>query len=102
MSVPRDLHSWALLQNPLRVIAIGGIDNYNQDHRTTEIFDIATETWSPGPDLPGSKVFYGTDIVYYEDSFLLVGGCGDRENYQSIKYQNVYYFDSANMSWVER
>ena len=98
MRSPRDLHTCALLQNPTRVMAIGGIIPEVIDYKTTEIFDVETESWSEGPDLPSGMSNYGAQVIPYLDSFLLVGGCGREDG----KNFDTFQLDLQEMAWIER
>ena len=96
MSVGRDLHACALLQNPAGVIALGGMDYQRTEHKTSEIFDLRTESWSQGPDMPNGTELFGMQAVEYQDTFLMLGGCPDTGS------RNVYQFDRDSLEWITR
>ena len=96
MAVPRDLHSCALLTDTNSVIAMGG--HINKDLSSSEIFDLGTETWSTGPELPGGSIFAGSQAVPYMGSVLLFGGA--RKN--DIRDQEFHQLDLMSMEWVKR
>ena len=54
-----------------RVVAAGGNDGENV-LSTTEIYDLATDSWSKGTPLP--LALYGAAVVPFETTFLVVGG----------------------------
>ena len=56
---------------------------------STEIFDIATNSWWYGPDLP--HAVHGASSVQYEDTFILLGGELDHE---------ILKFDNLNYVWI--
>ena len=54
-----------------KVVAAGGFDG-SERLSTTEIYDIATDSWSKGTPLPLALTLAG--IVTYKMTFLVVGG----------------------------
>ncbi len=54
---------------------------------TTEILDLATLTWRPGPDLP--KPVYHAASFQYGDTFGLAGG--STHNYHLGAYYDTVY-----------
>ena len=79
-------------------MAIGGIIPEVIDYKTTEVFDVETESWSVGPDLPSRMSNYGAQVIPYLDSFLLVGGCGREDG----KNFDTFQLDLQEMAWIER
>ena len=99
MKYDRYAHSCGVIQNPLRVVVVGGFSHTNSriDYtRTTEIFEVDAESWSEGPSTPDGNVMVGSQAVQYKDTFLQVGGRITGETYR------IYQFDSANLDWVRR
>ena len=59
-----------------RVLAAGGEDPTGSDYlaySTTEIFDPATNSWSPGPDLAEPHAYHSA-ILLPDGRVLLIGG----------------------------
>ena len=96
MAVNRDLHACALLNKPPWGIVMGGVNYTVQRHKTSEIFDLATESWSQGPNMPNGTELFGMQVVEYLDSFILVGGCPDSGS------RDVYQFNPDNLEWIKR
>ena len=66
-----------------------------QNSKTSEIFDLATQTWRYGPDLPVSNQLYWGASVPYGDTFLIIGG------YDYEYSDSILSFDPTLDSWVE-
>ena len=80
LSKPRVDHSLTLLPDG-RVLAAGGAHplNINQgDYTSTEIFDPATNSWSPGPELSGPRTNHSATLLP-DGRVLLVGGIGQED-----------------------
>ena len=64
-----------------RVLVAGGDGRYanaSEESASTELFDPATGTWSPAPDLPQPRL-YGRAITLSDGSALIVGGRRDEQ-----------------------
>ena len=75
LSKPIVDHSLTLLPDG-RVLAAGGAHPLNINHgdyATTEIFDPATNSWSPGPELSGPRTGHSATLLP-DGRVLLVGG----------------------------
>ena len=80
MSRPRTGHTLTLLPDG-RVLAAGGEDPTGGDYvvySTTEIFDPATNSWSPGPELSEPRGDH-TATLMSDGRVLLVGGIGQED-----------------------
>lgn len=55
---------------------------------TTEIYDLDTGLWTPGPDMP-KAINYG-ESVQYSNGFLIVGGFSATDG---ADLDSVYYFN---------
>ena len=80
MSRPRTGNTLTLLPDG-RVLAVGGEDPTGDDYvvySTTEIFDPATNSWSPGPDLSEPRGDH-TATLLLDGRVLLVGGIGQED-----------------------
>ena len=78
-----------------QVYVVAGGSNYEGYPVSSEIFDLSSQTWSPGPDLP-FPVLFATSVPF-GDTFLVVGGIGDGEYLQSI-----LEFDPVANDWIVR
>ena len=98
MASDRYAHSCGVIQNPLRVVVVGGFSNDDRIgfSRTTEVYDPATGEWSLGPKTPDGNTMVGSSAVQYKDTFLQLGGRITGETYR------IYEFDTENMDWVRR
>ena len=101
MSVPRDLHSCALLTGMNAVIAIGGSQQSGDSHSTSEIFDLESESWSMGPALPRGNSIFGAQAVPYMGSLLLIGGRREEEDWMLYE-EEIYQLDLETMEFVKR
>jgi N-acetylneuraminic acid mutarotase len=64
---------------------------------TAELFDPATDTWTPAPDLPEPRL-YGTAVALADGSALLIGGSRDEqtgEGWESIELRSAVRFVPA-------
>lgn len=80
LSRPRTGHTLTLLPDG-RVLAAGGEDPTGDDYvvySTTEIFDPATNSWSPGPDLSKPRGDH-TATLMPDGRVLLIGGIGQED-----------------------
>ena len=80
LSRPRTGHTLTLLPDG-RVLAAGGEDPTGSDYlvySTTEIFDPATNSWSPGPDLSEPRGDH-TATLLPDGRVLLIGGIGQKD-----------------------
>ena len=91
LSRPRTGHTLTLLPDG-RVLAAGGEDPTGSDYlvySTTEIFDPATNSWSPGPDLSEPRGDH-TATLLPDGRVLLIGGIGQKdERYPLISMEFV-------------
>ena len=94
MSQHRSSHTLTLLHDN-RVLAVGGIGPQGKDdyilHSTTEIFDPATNTWSPGPEM--SQPRWGHSATLMPDGkVFIVGGVSER-NGEAYPTQTVEFIE---------
>ena len=91
LSRPRTGHTLTLLPDG-RVLAAGGEDPTGSDYlvySTTEIFDPATNSWSPGPDLSEPRGDHSATLMP-DGRVLLIGGIGQKdERYPLISMEFV-------------
>ena len=76
--------------NDHEIVVAGG-----QYSNTSEIFDLNTSQWRPGPDLPVKMELFGASCVQFQQTFLVVGGHDSGENLGSI-----IKFDPVNYVWI--
>lgn len=91
-------HTCAVLENPKRIMVIGGFSSGEESRvleTDTEILDLESLTWSTGPPTPGGRSFYGGAAIPYNGSFVLIGG-GTGPSFKSI-----YSLETESMTWVE-
>ena len=74
-----------------KVVASGGYDGRNALSKT-EIYDIATDTWSEGTPLP--MPLANAAVVSYETTFLVIGGLGNG-------FSDKVYLYTASGDWQE-
>ena len=80
LSRPRTGHTLTLLPDG-KVLAAGGEDPTGDDYvvySTTEIFDPATNSWSPGPDLSEPRGDHSATLMP-DGRVLLIGGIGQKD-----------------------
>ena len=75
-----------------KVVAAGGNDGSYLS--TTEIYDVATDSWSKGTPLP--VALYGAAVVPYETTFLVVGGRTGKGGYSD----KVFLYETSG-EWKE-
>ena len=101
MSQPRIVHACLLLdQNVIVVGGVGGIGS--RTYKSTEILDIQTKQWRPGPDLPepigGGRLVRALPGSKYEA--YLIGGETNRGTYSDSIYgltKNLGKFDEIGV-----
>ena len=88
MDTEREYPSCGLIQNPEngpKVVLAG--------YGSSEIFNLASETWRDGPETP---YFYAAASTQLQDTFLVIGGTnGDG-------LDTIYEFDHINYDWILR
>ena len=84
----RDRASVGLI-NGEEIVVAGGSGS-----KTSEIFNIATNEWRQGPDLPINGDLCCTSSVQYGNSFLIVGG------FNGGVQDSILRYDSSNHKWV--
>ena len=95
MLFARYRHSCVLLVdqfNQKKIVVAGG-SNFGGDLKSTEIYDLNTQVWTPGPDLP-TTVYYSSMVTASPESkyaAYLVGG------YQGGSYGNKIFSINNNM-----
>ena len=93
MSQRRSNHTLTLLTDG-RVLAVGGVNATDNDDYavlpTTEIYDPATNTWSPGPELSQPRASHSATLMP-DGSVLLTGGISERngDKYVSISTEFI-------------
>ena len=76
------------------MIVAGGM-GFTKTLKSSEELDLATLTWSPGPDLPNPIAF--GESVPFRNSFLIVGGS------KGYRYFDVIYeYNPENKDWMQR
>ena len=87
MSTIRDHHSCIVLEDKEqnnKVLVVGGYSGYSGGYRkTTEIFDIATQTWSNGIDIPITTIksaLIGASATSKYVAFLVGGDLNNQPN----------------------
>ena len=98
MDAPRALAGCGVARNPDRVIVIAGYDEEYDMLRSSVIYDVASDSWSGGPDHPNGYI-ESVETVAFGDSFLMIGGNG--EDYDE-RWDVVYEFDAVNNEFVAR
>ena len=86
MSIPRYLHACSVLDNE---IWVGG--TYDGDD--TEMYNITTNQWLPGPPLPYQTSVPG-EFVTHGPLLFYMGGSGEKRIYQLNKEKNGWIFVS--------
>ena len=76
-----------------KVVAAGG--GYPFPFSTVEVYDVANDTWTEGVDLP--VPLYGAATVPFEDTFLVIGGKIDSNEWSD----KVYKFNRPDSTWTE-
>ena len=76
-----------------KIIVAGGVDAPGSS--TSAVFDLNTQLWSPGPDLPYS--LYSAASVQFGDTFLFIGGAGESDYTDTI-----LQFDPATETFIQR
>lgn len=72
-----------------KLYAIGGMTSENQTSREVHVFDIASNTWTTGPELPGEKMNgFGSAAVAVDGKLYATGMDG-----------NVYLLSADGKSW---
>ena len=77
-----------------KVVAAGGFGDYAY-HSTTEIYDVASNTWSEGTPLPVALAWAA--VVPYKTTFLVIGG-GKSSSSRSDK---VFLYETSG-EWSEQ
>lgn len=54
-----------------KVYVMGGIDSDSGTHHRVELFDVATEKWSEGPSVPGSKHGFGPAATTVNNQIII-------------------------------
>ena len=76
-----------------KVVVAGGYNGIHHAISTTEIYDLATDSWSKGTPLP--VALFGAAVVPYDTTFLVIGGAGS--NYSD----KVYLYETSG-EWSEQ
>ena len=76
-----------------KVVAVGGF--YGSYLSTVEVYDVASNTWSNGVDLPVK--LYLAAVVPFEDTFLVIGG----KSGSSVFSDKVYRYNRPDGTWTE-
>ena len=98
-TVSRKAPAAGLVKRPngwLQVVIAGGLSAGNSDLASSEVYDIESQTWSTGPNLPSA--WYVAASVPFGDTFLVVGG----DKFSGSSSNNIYEFDPAGNSWITR
>ena len=78
-----------------KVVAAGGYDGKNLFSTTTEIYDLATDSWSKGTPLPMALAWAA--VVPYETTFLVVGGKSGSKTFS----EKVFLYETSG-KWSEQ
>ena len=94
-SIPKALrHSAGGFVNGHEIVVAGGYIT-----KETMIFDIDTNQWRDGPDIPivaSSLTCINMAAVQYQGSFIIAGGI---DWGSGILYANIFKFDPINYQW---
>lgn len=77
------------------LVVARGKDGDNNYLQSSEILNLKTRKWSPGPDLPDPNAFGGS--VQFKDTFLTIGGFDGFHLFDTI-----YQYKSSSNSWIRR
>ena len=75
------------------LVLTGGYDEDYNSTLSTEVYSLANQTWSAGPDLP--QTVRRAETLPYEWSFLMVGGF-----LNNTMSDRILYFDPVVFDWV--
>ena len=89
MSIPRSYHACSVLDNE---IWVGGTYSNGDD---TEMYNITTNQWLPGPPLPYQTEWPG-EFVTHGPLLFYMGGYEEKRIYQLNKEKNGWIFVSNN------
>ena len=93
----------ATLANGNRVVVVAG-GNYGNtlDESASMIYDITTNQWTDGPELPFP--LRSARVVPTENAFLVMGGYNRRAGggIYFDYFDTIFEFDPLNMAWIER
>ena len=87
MRTPRGGHSCAFFNN--KIYVMGGLDKDGSQIRSTDIYDLVSDKWSKGPDLP--RTGHLSHAVTYENELYVAGGFGSNGR--------VWKLNSAETAW---
>ena len=96
MSQPRMFHGCGLFEaeGEQKVMVVGG-----EGESTTEIYDVATDSWTDGPLTPYGKPFSSMSVVQYGRTFVILGGMlGD----DVIGTDQIFEYNVRYNGFVER
>ena len=97
-SVTRKGPAAGLIKRPngsLQMVVAGGLSSNSIDLSSSEIYDINSQTWSTGPNLPSA--WYLSTSVPFGDTFLVVGGVSS-----GSRSDDIYEFDPVANTWKTR
>jgi N-acetylneuraminic acid mutarotase len=79
-----------------KLYVASGYDNSGSAYNIFEIYDIATNTWTTGPNLPQARIAHGT--VAFEDYIYIIGGI---DASLSNGTQTVFMYDIIGDVWTD-
>jgi hypothetical protein len=87
------------LTNPKLNIAIGGTNSENKFLETTEIFDIAQQSWTPGPSLSVARSSYAGFRSSHQGSYFVLVSGGLVAN--DVRTNSAEKFDWVTQKWSQ-
>jgi len=102
LTEPRSLHQATLLSGGTHVLVTGGsaplagaAGTYDPFTRqTAELYDIAKDTWTPVPPMPGGRAHHRS-VAVGTDQVLVIGGTGSTR--ADVGFESAVLFDKAGL-----
>ena len=99
LTQPRTRASCSRMRNPASgsydlIVVTGGQDPSGNSLNTTEILDLTTMQWRPGPDLP-VKLYASTMVEHHDQGVVLIGGADESE----AAVAELYHLATESKGW---